>query len=112
MPSTLPILDKQSALDRIGGDEQLYDEVLELFLEDVPIQISKLDTAVVSLDRAVIERQVHSIKSAAANVGAEALRAICFDAEPVAQSAAQEALLDLVKQIHVEFRRVYNHCKI
>lgn len=101
-----PILDRAGALDRIGGDEDLYQEVIELFSHDTPLQIGILKQALQSMDRVLGERQAHSLKSASASIGAEALRDACLKTEKAFAKSEQGVLLQLVKKIELEFARV------
>lgn len=104
--AALPVLDKKAALQRIGGDEELYGEIFELFLEDTPVQMEKLRVALDAGDRVVVERQAHSLKSASANIGAEQLREICFRLERASKSAAVEELRSLFEESVQRFSTV------
>ena len=64
------ILDKLSALERIEHDLELYEEICEIFREDIPRIIAELKTSYATNDIASATRHAHSIKSAAANIGA------------------------------------------
>jgi HPt (histidine-containing phosphotransfer) domain-containing protein len=79
--SDIPVIDREAAIARMGGDEELYAEILDVFFEDVPQQIELLLSALQSSDRATGERQAHSLKSAAANIGAEKMRSACAEGE-------------------------------
>jgi len=67
------ILDKNAALERIEYDQELYDEICGIFREDVPAIIIRLKEAFQAGDLSVATRHAHSIKSAAANIGASDL---------------------------------------
>jgi HPt (histidine-containing phosphotransfer) domain-containing protein len=99
----LKIVNKAAALERLDADEELYNEVIEVFFEDTPIQLGKLHKA---LDEKVISevtRISHSLKSAAGNIGAERLSAASFKAEKSAKTGSLEGLDVLVKEIQREF---------
>lgn len=64
------ILDKQAALDRIENDQELYDEICEIFRNDAPLIMAQLVEAFNNSDIPVAIRHAHSLKSAAANIGA------------------------------------------
>ena len=105
----IPLIDREGALERIGGDAELYEEVVQIFLEDVPVQLGILREALASGDLKVGERQAHSLKSAAANIGAEAMRSACFQAEKAFPTAKPEELRLLVESMGAEFERVKHH---
>ncbi len=105
----LPLLDRDSALVRIGGDEELYRELIELFLEDSPKQLEILKSALAAGDRILGERQAHSLKSAAANIGAELLRDACHKAEQSFPSGSTETLIGLVARVDSDFEILRAH---
>ena len=79
--SDLPILDSAAAIERIGNDQELYFEVLEIFLDDAPKQVETLEAALEASDGETATRAAHSIKGASANVGAERLKAVALEME-------------------------------
>ncbi len=79
------IIDKDSALERLGGDEELFLEILEIFAEDAPKQMETLKEAIASNDTDLTERQAHSLKSASANIGAYQMKEQAFKLEQTAR---------------------------
>jgi HPt (histidine-containing phosphotransfer) domain-containing protein len=102
------LLDRQGVLERLDGDQELYDELIQLFFEDVPAQLTILRGALDSMDRALGERQAHSLKSAAANIGAESMRAVCFRLEKAFQLHEQSELRTMVSEVEAEFTKLQN----
>ena len=100
------VLDSASALSRIDGDEELYREVLRVFLDDTPKQLEILEKAVAEGSLETIERQAHSLKSAAANIGAEAMREVASKIELAARARGSEAYEEMVSGLQAEFSRV------
>ncbi len=98
-------LDREALLERIGGDADLADELVAVFLEDVPNQIQALAEALERGDRDVTERTAHTIKGAAANLSAVPLSR----AAAVLEAAAREGrgdLMPLFEAVKVEFERL------
>ena len=87
-----PVLDKSAALARMGGDEELYDEIFDLFVEDAPKQLALLATAISNGDRPVAQRQAHSLKSAAGNIGGTRMAQLCERFERTALTEPTESL--------------------
>ncbi|MGA2020773.1 MAG: response regulator [Candidatus Sulfotelmatobacter sp.] len=54
--------DRAKALERVDGDEQLLQEVVQIFLEESPKQLAKLRQAVTVGDADLLERAAHSMK--------------------------------------------------
>jgi two-component system sensor histidine kinase/response regulator len=62
--------DKTQALDRIGGDEQLLQELCQIFLEESPKLLQKLQQAVAAGDADGVMRAAHSVKGESSYLGA------------------------------------------
>ena len=83
----LPVFDP-AALERVtGGDQGLMRDVVEAYFEAIPDLARDVAEALGSraLDRAA--RSAHSIKGAAANLGAERLRCVAAAIEAAAAAA-------------------------
>ncbi len=107
----LPVLDKAAALGRMGGDEELYAEILELFLDDAPKQLEILSTALRQEDRTVAQRQAHSLKSAAGNVGGTRMALVCEQFERNALQEPFSALEERKCAIEAELQRISAQAK-
>ena len=76
--------------------DPLAEEIIETFLQDMPHRMAALTEAEISRDAALIQRQAHTIKGAAANVGAPALRDIAFQVEEAAKHGDIENVVTLI----------------
>ena len=56
------VLDRASILERLGGDEEIYDMMVAMFLDDVDNNCAALSAAFAAGDATVVERAVHTIK--------------------------------------------------
>jgi two-component system, sensor histidine kinase and response regulator len=65
------IFDYDGALKRLGGDEELFREIAQFFLEDSPGLIDQLRSALAVRDATSAERAAHSLKGLAGNFGAK-----------------------------------------
>ena len=100
----MKVLDRAAALARLDGDEELYSEIVGVFIEDTPIQMEKLVEALRVGDRPVVERQAHSIKSASGNIGGERMRDCALQIERSARTASVEDLERAVGALQNELR--------
>lgn len=95
------ILDIANTLVNLDGDKELYRELLVVFKEDAPIQLSCLKEAFKAQDVKLVERQAHTIKGAASNVGAVGVRAKASEIEMLARSGdlsrLPESMIDELK---------------
>ena len=62
---------RAEALDRIGGDEELLQELCQIFLEESPKLLQKLQLAVAAGDTDGVMRAAHSLKGEAGYLGAD-----------------------------------------
>jgi HPt (histidine-containing phosphotransfer) domain-containing protein len=52
-------------LDRVGGDEQIFVELCEAFLDDAPKRLELIRAALVSGDARTVQREAHAFKGSA-----------------------------------------------
>ena len=90
----------------MGGDEELYEEIFSLFLEDAPIQLDLLLDAFKREDRTVVHRQAHSLKSAAGNIGGERMSRACERFERAALSEPFPVLAELLRDIEQSLKQL------
>lgn len=93
-------------LDRIGGSDFVV-EMIELFLENAPQRLKTARDAFESGDTPTLHRSVHSLKSTAANLGAQTLQATAEAAE----ARANEADLDAIPALLDDLDRAYDAAK-
>jgi CheY-like chemotaxis protein len=82
----LPI-DSDQFMRRLGGDEQLFMDVIQLFLHDCPLRLAAIKEAVDERDPEKIRSTAHALKGAAANLSAAGL----FEAAAVLERIGAEA---------------------
>jgi two-component system sensor histidine kinase/response regulator len=94
----LPVFDRAGALDRMGGDEDLLESVLPVFLGNLETAARELGA---STGREPLElaRLMHSIKGMASNVGAMALAAAAGEADQQIRAKPQPWPESAVKQV-------------
>ncbi|MBF0344798.1 MAG: response regulator [Nitrospirae bacterium] len=63
------IFDREDVYNRLNGDVELMRKVFDVFIIDAPRQMEILKKALEANDAQTVERQAHSIKGMAANVG-------------------------------------------
>lgn len=70
------ILDRAAALERVEGDVELLQELVELFLADAPERMAEIRSALAACDGEGLQQAAHSLKGAAANLSALALASV------------------------------------
>ena len=94
--------DRQEALERVGGDEELLKEIAELFVEDAPELIEKLRGAVAAGDAAGVETAAHSLKGSVANFGAEEAVAAALRLEQMGREGQLDGAPDAMENLEAE----------
>jgi len=85
------VYDRDGLMDRLE-DEGLVRMVTECFLEDMPRLIEMLRACLEAGDAPGAERQAHTIKGAAANVGGETLRKMANEMEKAGKAGDLDAV--------------------
>jgi len=88
-------------VERLDGDEEIAREVAVAFVESSRELLEQLDAAVSAGAQDQVRLHAHSIKGAAANIGASALAATAS----VVEDAGRDGDLDTARQALPETRR-------
>jgi two-component system, sensor histidine kinase and response regulator len=83
---TSGVIDEAAALERIGGDQQLLEEIAGLFLQEYPELLDSMRQALAAGDATRLERAAHSLKGSASNFGAYACVEAALELERRARS--------------------------
>jgi PAS domain S-box-containing protein len=103
------VFDKLALTNRLMGDAELVRKVITIFLIDIPDQIQVLKEFIKNGDAIGVERQAHTIKGAAANIGAEALRTTAYELEISARSSGDlKALQARIPDLETQFEQLRN----
>jgi HPt (histidine-containing phosphotransfer) domain-containing protein len=90
------IFDRDELLKKFDGDEGFLAELIEVFINDVPEQLSGIQKAVDSRNSNDIERSAHKLKGAITNFEEKA----AFEAALQLELMGMESRLDGVKEAH------------
>ena len=97
------ILNWTESLERVDGDEEILKEIIQIFVEDAPRQLHGLIKALEEGDADLAQRQAHSLKGSALNVGAELVTKVADAIEKLTRqgelSEARRQLGDLVTEL-------------
>jgi two-component system sensor histidine kinase/response regulator len=93
-------------LERLMDDRELANAIMAGFIKDIPLQVQKLKNFLNGGDVPGARRQAHTIKGAAATVGAPALRKVAFELEEMGKSGRLGEALEVLPRLECEFDRV------
>jgi PAS domain S-box-containing protein len=100
---SFPVFDRSEFNSRLMDDKALISRILSTFLEDTPRRIDALKAHIAGGDLEGAHREAHSIKGAAANVCAEALRAVAFELEKAGRAGDKSTLIAAIPRLEEEF---------
>ncbi|MGC8879751.1 MAG: Hpt domain-containing protein [Anaerolineae bacterium] len=100
--TTLPIWDRTAALERLGGDENLLLELMEMLLDQIAEGIVCLSEAIERGDARGVEQTAHSLKGASASLGAERFRQSAFQLEQIGRSGNLSDAVNVLAKLQEE----------
>jgi HPt (histidine-containing phosphotransfer) domain-containing protein len=103
---SLPVIDARAALERMAGDEQLYRELARFFLEDSPVLLAEVESALSGRDCEGAARPAHSLKGIAANLGGLRLEAAARAVEEHALARRRKEACDAAVVLVSESQRL------
>jgi signal transduction histidine kinase/DNA-binding response OmpR family regulator len=101
------IFDRQSLMDRVGGNEEILKNIITLFLEETPKQLKELDEKLSSGDIEAAMNGAHSIKGSAGNFGATQMRETAYCLEKL----CREKQADKARATFVELKGSFEELK-
>jgi two-component system, sensor histidine kinase and response regulator len=90
------IFDRDELMERIGEDEELMEQLIELFLEDYPKRMAEIETGLSENDSERIRKAAHTLKGMSGNL---AFHQVYHTAKNL-ENAAFEKKLDESKQLY------------
>jgi len=99
--SVAKVLNIKPRLLSMDGDEALYRRILNAFSKDYPAHIEKIRQGLESGNGSLVEREAHSLKGAASNIGAERLQNAALRLEEEARDNhfnTADALLEKIEE--------------
>jgi HPt (histidine-containing phosphotransfer) domain-containing protein len=96
---------------RFQHDEDLIRNLLSYFLEDILVQIKNLFDSMETGDLPAAELRAHTIKGAAANIGAQALRAVAEKLESCAKEGDLPAMQTHREELELQCERLREQLK-
>ncbi len=73
--------DIEDALNRVEGDIELFDEIVEIFLDECPKMMAEIQASIELGDCTSIQRSAHAFKGAVGNMSAHKAHELSFKLE-------------------------------
>jgi HPt (histidine-containing phosphotransfer) domain-containing protein len=101
---TNAVFNPDELLARLTGDKDVAGNILAAFLRDAPRQLRMLKARLDAGDTQGARLQAHAFKGAAATVSAEAVRALCSEAQEAAAAGQLSHALALLPRLEEQFK--------
>jgi two-component system, sensor histidine kinase and response regulator len=88
------------------GEPDILNELIELYLDEVPAQLEALGEAAQMGEAQSVERIAHSLKGSSANMGALRMEALCAELEEAGRAEDLRAASEQISRLEGEFGRV------
>ena len=96
------IWDRAAALDRLGGDESLLDELIELFFKDYPVLARRLTDALTRGDLASLREPAHKLKGSLGALGLPATAGLAQEIESASEVEDATTAVSLIDRFMAE----------
>ncbi len=88
------------------GEPEVLTEVLQMFLQEVPLRIDRLRNAWAAGNIEEMYRAAHSLKGSAGNIGADRLYGLCSRLDELGRARDLTTAAPLVDALGIEFAKV------
>jgi len=105
----IPLFSKKALLERLEGDEALYQELMQGFLADIPVQINKLEKALVFDDLETAGQLAHTLKGAFSSVGAQLLQNLANQLEEFIQEEKYDSIKKCIAQLKISIDQIQSY---
>ena len=99
----VPAVDAERLMAEFGGNQEILDELRELFLEHAPPMYESILAAIETCNVEVLAKDAHSFKGACATYGAPRLSQVC----KILELSAKADDLDRCRELVDVFRQEY-----
>lgn len=83
-----------------NGDQEFISEMINIFLEDVPDSLKKMNEAMKASDLQTVARQAHKLKPSSGMIGAEITTSLASQIEEIANNNdPDQQLVDLLESL-------------
>jgi CheY-like chemotaxis protein/HPt (histidine-containing phosphotransfer) domain-containing protein len=101
-----PSIDEGRLLERVGGDRKALEELIGLFLEDAPRELTRIREAIDARDTRTLQTAAHSLKGAVSNFAASAATQTAGWLQQMAESEKLDEAAASVAALEGEIGRV------
>ncbi|MBS0345209.1 MAG: response regulator [Proteobacteria bacterium] len=101
-PSGAPVFDREKVLANLGDDEELLNQLIEMYSEDEPRMLASVDAAVAAGDAESLYSSAHALKGAISNFCAERAQAKAQQLERLGREKQLADTPAILAELHQE----------
>ncbi len=101
-PTAQLLMDREAAMERVGNDLELLQEVARLFLEEYPESLQRIRSAIERGSARDLERAAHALKGSVSNFGAKKVVQAALELEKLGRSGTVEGAERLYQALEQE----------
>jgi two-component system, sensor histidine kinase and response regulator len=98
-------------LDRLDGDHELLDEVVDIFLRDTPALLDDVGRAVAARDARALESAAHSLKGSTSQLGLDGAAAVAQHLETMGRARTLEHADAAVAEFEHRIQHILTHLR-
>jgi two-component system, sensor histidine kinase and response regulator len=106
VPARLVFWDMGETLERLGGDEKLLHEVVEIFLEGAPRHLAGLRQAVAQGDAKTVEEKAHTLRGELGYLGISEIAQTARELEQMGQKSDLGGAADVYARLEARLTEV------
>ncbi|HDR05859.1 MAG TPA: Hpt domain-containing protein [Candidatus Marinimicrobia bacterium] len=103
------IFDRDELMERIGNDEELMEQLIELFLEDYPTRVAEIEAGFSEGNSEKTRKAAHTLKGMSGNLAFHQVYHTAKKMEDYASEKKMEEAEKLHNQLQKEIARVLEH---
>jgi CheY-like chemotaxis protein/HPt (histidine-containing phosphotransfer) domain-containing protein len=101
------IFDRRALKELLDGDEDLFKEIIEDFMDDLPLQLKHLKEALAENNVKIVRQKAHTIKGASSSIRAWAINSLALALENAAKKENLTQVRALVEKLEDEVEYLF-----
>ena len=100
------VFDRAATLDRVDGNRELLQELIELFFDEIPGLLATIQETITRYDSKALERAAHTLKGAVGNFSAQGAYAAALRVEMMGRSGDLTQVAAAYAELEYEVARL------
>lgn len=100
------VLNRQLILERLGGDEEIFAVMIDMYLQDLDSYINNLGAALAAGDKTTLQREAHTVKGLLATFADDSGMQAAYSIEKQAKEGVLDGLAEPVAAVQARLRSV------